>query len=229
MHHWSILGCCDDVVKCACQGMVCNTGAGLPGPGRVGMELQHLLRLAPCPFCIFQRLLYGHRPARTSAVCAAGGRLLWSVLIDRLAGLVWRCCLQTWMQAYPHLAPECSFDRTRTPSSAWWTGWACRCRPVPGNRACTSREWEFLGLSMANWSTLFLCRYRRLRHPCCSGSNSGLQKQNPPKGGFVECWNETELFQLHFLVSDVLTGLRIVLHELQLFRRRALVLGGGMK
>eukprot|EP00825_Cyclidium_porcatum_P005651 TRINITY_DN1276_c0_g1_i1.p1 TRINITY_DN1276_c0_g1~~TRINITY_DN1276_c0_g1_i1.p1 ORF type:complete len:146 (-),score=14.48 TRINITY_DN1276_c0_g1_i1:4-441(-) len=40
---------------------------------------------------------------------------------------------------------------------------------------------------------------------------------------------EAELLQLDFLVSNMLTSLRVVLHELQLFRRRALVLGGGIE
>ena len=31
-----------------------------------------------------------------------------------------------------------------------------------------------------------------------------MKKQNPPKGGFVECSGEAELLQLDFLVSNVL-------------------------
>ena len=56
-------------------------GIGCLGLVAVGMELQNLLRLAPCPLCIFQRLLYiviGLIGPLGWAVPA--GRLLWSAL-----------------------------------------------------------------------------------------------------------------------------------------------------
>ena len=78
------------------------------------------------------------------------------VLIGGLAGLGFGvAAYQTWMQAYPHLAPECSFtDPNAIERLVDWLG-----MQMPSlflaTGFCTSREWEFLGLSMANWSTLF--------------------------------------------------------------------------
>ncbi len=61
---------------------------------------------------------------------------------------------QTWMQAYPHLAPECSFtDPNLIERLVDWLGmeWPSL---FLATGFCTSRDWEFLGLSMANWSAL---------------------------------------------------------------------------
>lgn len=131
-------------------------GFGCLGLVAVGMELQNLLRLAPCPLCIFQRLLYiviGFIGLLGCAVPA--GRLLWSALTVGLAGLGFGvAAYQTWMQAYPNLAPECSFtDPNAIESLVDWLG-----MQMPSlflaTGFCTSRDWEFLGLSMANWSVV---------------------------------------------------------------------------
>ena len=59
---------------------------GVFGLVAVSMELQQMLRLAPCPLCIFQRLLYLAIGLEALAgVLLPGGRLLWSVLIAALA------------------------------------------------------------------------------------------------------------------------------------------------
>lgn len=131
-------------------------GVGCLGLVAVGMELQNLLRLAPCPLCIFQRLLY----IAIGVVGLLGwvmpsGRLLWSALTVGLAGLgLGVAAYQTWMQAYPHLAPECSFtDPNAIESLVDWLG-----MQMPSlflaTGFCTSRDWEFLGMSMANWSAV---------------------------------------------------------------------------
>ncbi|MBL8405914.1 MAG: disulfide bond formation protein B [Dechloromonas sp.] len=131
-------------------------GIGCLGLVAVGMELQNLLRLAPCPLCIFQRLLY----IAIGVVGLLGwvmpsGRLLWSALAVGLAGLgLGVAAYQTWMQAYPHLAPECSFtDPNAIESLVDWLG-----MQMPSlflaTGFCTSRDWEFLGMSMANWSAV---------------------------------------------------------------------------
>lgn len=121
-----------------------------------GMELQNLVRLAPCPLCIFQRLVYMviGLVALLGAIAPAG-RLLWSALIAGLAaGGMAVAGYQSWMQAFPHLATECSYSdpnaierlvdwlRMAWPSLFLATGF------------CTGRDWEFLGLSLANWSLL---------------------------------------------------------------------------
>jgi protein dithiol:quinone oxidoreductase len=129
---------------------------GVFGLVAVGMELQHLLRLAPCPLCIFQRLLYliiGL--VALAGVLLPGGRLLWSALIAALAaGGVAVAGYQTWMQAFPLLATECGYsDPNAIERLVDWLGmeWPSL---FLATGFCTSREWEFLALSMANWSLL---------------------------------------------------------------------------
>ncbi len=129
---------------------------GVFGLVAVGMELQHLLRLAPCPLCIFQRLLYliiGL--VALAGVLLPGGRLLWSALIAALAaGGVAVAGYQTWMQAFPLLATECGYsDPNAIERLVNWLGmeWPSL---FLATGFCTSREWEFLALSMANWSLL---------------------------------------------------------------------------
>ncbi|UCV21896.1 disulfide bond formation protein B [Ferribacterium limneticum] len=131
-------------------------GLGCLGLVAVGMELQTLLRLAPCPLCIFQRLLY----IVIGIVGLLGfiwpaGRMLWVALAGALAVLGFGVAsYQTWMQAFPHLAPECSFtDPNIIERLVDWLGmeWPSM---FLATGFCTSRDWEFLGLSMANWSVL---------------------------------------------------------------------------
>ena len=131
-------------------------GLGCLGLVAVGMELQYLFKLAPCPLCIFQRLLY----IVIGVIGLLGfawpaGRLLWSVLIGGLGLLgVGVAAYQTWMQAYPHLAPECSFtDPNAIERLVDWLGmeWPSL---FLATGFCSSRDWELFGLSMANWSVL---------------------------------------------------------------------------
>ena len=121
-----------------------------------GMELQQLFRLAPCPLCIFQRVLYiVIGLVALAGVLLPGGRLLWSALIAALAaGGVAVAGYQTWMQAFPHLATECGYsDPNLIERLVDWLGmqWPSL---FLATGFCTSREWEFFGLSMANWSLL---------------------------------------------------------------------------
>jgi protein dithiol:quinone oxidoreductase len=129
---------------------------GVFGLVAVGMELQALLRLAPCPLCIFQRLLYlVIGLVALAGVLLPGGRLLWSALIAALAaGDVAVAGYQTWMQAFPLLATECGYsDPNAIERLVDWLGmqWPAL---FLATGFCTSREWEFLALSMANWSLL---------------------------------------------------------------------------
>jgi len=129
---------------------------GVFGLVAVGMELQHLLRLSPCPLCIFQRLLYlviGF--LALAGVVLPMARGLWFSLIGATAaGGVLVAGYQTWMQAYPHLAPECSFtDPNAIERLVDWLGMAWPSLFL-ATGFCTSREWEMFGLSMANWSLL---------------------------------------------------------------------------
>lgn len=129
---------------------------GMFGLVAVGIEMQHLWRLAPCPLCIFQRLLYlVIGLVALAGVLAPAGRPLWSLLIAVLAGGgVAVAGYQTWMQAFPYLASECSYtDPNAIERLVDWLGmqWPSL---FLATGFCTSREWEFIGLSMANWSLL---------------------------------------------------------------------------
>src|SRR6185369_7431309 len=61
------------------------------------------------------------------------------------------------------------------------------------------------------------------------GGEGRPEKTKPAERRVCRKLEKAELLQLHFLVSDVLTSLRVVLVELQFFRRRTLVLGGGIE
>lgn len=121
-----------------------------------GIALQGLYRLSPCPLCIFQRLLYLVVGVWALLGCLLpAGRLLWGGLIAAtgLGGLA-VAAYQSWMQAYPHLAPECSFTNPNAIERLVdWLGmqWPSL---FLATGFCTSREWELFGLSMANWSAL---------------------------------------------------------------------------
>lgn len=122
----------------------------------VGMELQALLRLAPCPLCIFQRLLY--LVIGTLALVGwafPAGRPVWAVGVGGLAALgAGVAAYQSWMQAYPALATECSYtDPNLIERLVDWLGMTYPSMFL-ATGFCTSRDWELLGLSMANWSLL---------------------------------------------------------------------------
>ena len=122
----------------------------------LSLALQSILRLAPCPLCIFQRVLY-----LTIGVIALAGavvpaaRDLWAAVTGAVAlGGVAVAGYQTWMQAFPHLATECGYaDPNLIERFVDWLG-----MQWPGlflaTGFCSSREWELLGLSMANWSVV---------------------------------------------------------------------------
>jgi len=131
-------------------------GLGCLGLVAIGMELQTLLRLAPCPLCIFQRLLY----IVIGIIGLFGfiwpaGRMLWTALAGGFGVFGFGvAAYQTWMQAFPHLAPECSFtDPNAIERLVDWLGmeWPSM---FLATGFCASRDWEFLGLSMANWSVV---------------------------------------------------------------------------
>jgi disulfide bond formation protein DsbB len=121
-----------------------------------GMALQEMLRLSPCPLCIFQRLLY----LLIGGLALAGfilpmARLLWSGVIGLLALLgAGVAAYQSWMQFFPDPANECSFtDPNLIERFVDWLG-----MQMPSlflaTGFCSSKEWVFLGLSMANWSVV---------------------------------------------------------------------------
>ena len=120
----------------------------------MGLEIQALWRLAPCPLCIFQRVLYlliGGMALLGFMVPA--GRLVWSALVGLSALLgVAVAGYQTWMQAYPELATECGYAEPNVIERLVdWLGmqWSSM---FLATGFCTSKDWVFLNLSMANWS-----------------------------------------------------------------------------
>lgn len=129
-------------------------GLGCLGLVAVGMELQALLRLAPCPLCIFQRLLYILIGLLGLAGWAWPGlRQAWAGMIAvlGLAGFG-VAAFQSWMQAFPELATECGYtDPSLIERLVDWLG-----MQLPSlflaTGFCTTRDWEMFGLSMANWS-----------------------------------------------------------------------------
>lgn len=130
---------------------------GCLGLVAVGFELQGLLRLAPCPLCIFQRLLY----LVIGLLGLLGfafplGRLAWCALIAGAAALgLGVAGYQSWMQAFPALATECGYaDPNLIERLVDWLGMQYPALFL-ATGFCTSREWEMFGLSMANWSMLF--------------------------------------------------------------------------
>ncbi len=121
-----------------------------------GMVIQSLYRLSPCPLCIFQRLLY----VVIGVVALAG--VLWpragrvwagGVVLIALGGVA-TAAYQSWMQAFPHLAPECSYtDPNLIERLVDWLGmqWPTL---FLATGFCASRDWELFGLSIANWSVV---------------------------------------------------------------------------
>lgn len=129
---------------------------GCIGLAVFGLLLQTQYRLAPCPFCIFQRLLY----LTIGGIGLLG--FIWPVLRQVWAGLFGLLAAgglavagyQTWMQAYPELATECGYsDQNLIEQLVDFLGmkWP---NLFLATGFCTSKEWVFLGLSMANWSFL---------------------------------------------------------------------------
>jgi len=131
-------------------------GLGVFGLVAAGLALQQLVKIAPCPLCIAQRVLY----LLVAGLALAGvawprARALWSGLIGLTALAGWSiAAYQSWMQAYPHLAPECSYtDPNLLERLVDWLGmqWPSL---FLATGFCSSRDWEFVGLSLANWSLL---------------------------------------------------------------------------
>ena len=119
-----------------------------------GWQLQAMFNLSPCPLCIFQRVL----------VLCLGALALVGFLYPRLALALWAAMLllatggmavagyQSWMQMFPHLATKCSYsDPNLIEQLVDWLG-----MQWPGlfmaTGFCENREWEWLGLSLANWA-----------------------------------------------------------------------------
>ncbi len=145
-----------DFSKIPVRAWFATLSLGCFGLVAIGMELQTIFRLAPCPLCIFQRLLY----LVIGGLAVLGFlwptiRLAWAGLIGLLAVLGGSvAAYQTWMQAFPELATECGYaEPNAIERLVDWLGMAWPSMFM-ATGFCTSRDWVFLNLSMANWSLL---------------------------------------------------------------------------
>ena len=130
--------------------VIAATSAGLVGSGLV---IGELMRLNPCPLCIFQRVLYlTVAVVALLGVAAPGARRVWGALIGLLsAGGLATALYQSWMQLYPEAATQCGFGEPNLIEQLVdWLGvqWPIM---FMATGFCTSKEY-ILGLTMANWS-----------------------------------------------------------------------------
>ncbi len=121
-----------------------------------GLAIGEIYRLQPCPLCIFQRLLY-----IVVALFALGGvalpgwRRAWGALAAlTAAGGLGTALYQSWLQLAPEVSKECGFgEPTLIEQLVDWLGmqWPAM---FMATGFCSSRDWLFLWLSMANWSVV---------------------------------------------------------------------------
>jgi disulfide bond formation protein DsbB len=133
-------------------------GLGAWGIAGAGFIIQEVESLNPCPLCIFQRVLYlclgllallGALPPwkRGHKVVGLGFALV------ALGGLL-TALYQSLMQARPDLINECSYtDPGLIERLVDWLGMQYPALFL-ATGMCSSQEWVFLGLSMANWSVV---------------------------------------------------------------------------
>jgi disulfide bond formation protein DsbB len=125
-----------------------------------GVLLAQLLRLAACPLCVIQRMLY-----LLLALAAGFGLLLATRPMARmLAALLMTAsaasgagvaAYQVWIQRF---APT----TTCAAEMPWWEAfveWAGRVVPMlfQPNGQCSDPAWKLFGLSIAEWSLLCFC------------------------------------------------------------------------
>lgn len=122
-----------------------------------GLTIGVWLNLQPCPLCIFQRVLY--IVIGFSALAGAIGagspsaRQLTSGtgVLAALGGLV-TASYQTYMQLFPASVVECGFSEPNAIErfvDVLGPHWEFM---FLATGLCSSVDWTFLGLSMANWS-----------------------------------------------------------------------------
>jgi disulfide bond formation protein DsbB len=122
----------------------------------VSVVLTGALDLAPCPLCIFQRMLY-LLLAALALTAAAWPRLRLGAgtlaLVVTLGGLT-TAAYQSWIQAYPPTGLSCGPGNPGLIEQlVYWAGAKVQWLFTAWGD-CTRREWALLGLSIANWSAL---------------------------------------------------------------------------
>ena len=125
-----------------------------------GVSLQELLRLAACPLCILQRMLYLCVAGAAALGLIAGTKRLWHraaalLLAASAATGVFVAGYQTYLQRFAH-------DTQCSGAMAWWevlVDWAGERVPLlfHASGLCSDPAWKFIGLSIAEWSLLAFC------------------------------------------------------------------------
>jgi protein dithiol:quinone oxidoreductase len=123
----------------------------------VGLYLQHVVGLEPCPMCIVQR--YALIGVALMAALGAMSSRKWALVLFGFLSFVLAGCgafvaaRQSWLQRYPPEVLTCGRDFygiiENTPMR----------RAIPmifkGSGDCTKVDWTLLGGSIADWS--FVC------------------------------------------------------------------------
>ena len=130
-----------------------------------GVLMAELLRLAACPLCIIQRMLYLLLGSFALCGIASGGtrigRIAVGLLMTATAGTgAFVAGYQTWIQRFARNV-QCTGD------SPWWedlVNWAGQQAPLlfEPNGLCSDPAWKLFSLSIAEWSLVIftlLCGY----------------------------------------------------------------------
>jgi disulfide bond formation protein DsbB len=123
-----------------------------------GMYLQHVVGLEPCPMCVVQRYAFV-LIAIFTGLGALSRRRGWQVIASLLAlaaaaGGAYTAASQSWLQWHPPEVVSCGRDIYGMIEAFPLQ------RVIPmifrGAGDCSVIDWTFLGLSIANWSFIWL-------------------------------------------------------------------------
>ena len=123
----------------------------------VGLYLQHVVGLEPCPMCVVQRYALIFVAIFASLAAASGKKGLQNTglvfLFSFAVAGAFVAARQSWLQWYPPEIASCSRDIYGMIE----TFPLKRALPMifRGSGDCTKVDWTFLGGSIANWS--FVC------------------------------------------------------------------------
>ncbi len=125
-----------------------------------GVILAQLLRLAACPLCILQRMLY-----LSMALWAAIGLLVYNFPIwRRLAALLMAASSATgvFVAGYQTYIQRFAQDTQCSNQVAWWETLVDRAGELApllfyASGLCSDPAWKFIGLSIAEWSLVTFC------------------------------------------------------------------------
>lgn len=124
----------------------------------VGLYLQHVEGLEPCPLCVLQRYAFvlvailaivaALLPGRGAAGAAVG----WLAVLATAAGAA-TSTWHSWLQRHPPKIVSCGADFDYLISSLPLTD--ALPKIFRGSGDCTVIDWTFLGLSIPNWSLVW--------------------------------------------------------------------------